>query len=362
MSEHERILIVDPAHGFGDVLRGFAAHEALELVHCAEATADEVSRVKPTLILLDSADPAVNAFEACRRIKQNRGNPGARVIVLGHSDQRRKALEAGADEFLVRPVAQDQLTTRIHAHLQYRHTLSLLQQRVGVPRPHAELFGESSRASGGRPEGDRATMICLLQMLESSFQPLAEHLNGVRDYALLLAEALGSRDPYRDQIPVQFLEDLHRAAPLHDVGKAAIPDAILNKPGPLTPEEFGIVKQHVIFGGDALQQAARLCGADHSFLLMAADIARYHHERFDGTGYCCGMHGEQIPLPARLVALADVFDALTSSRAYKPAYEPERAKQMIEEAAGSHFDPVVVQAFVDRFDDFRAQATAESFP
>jgi len=144
------------------------------------------------------------------------------------------------------------------------------------------------------------------------------------------------------------LHDIFRSSPLHDIGKVGIPDAILLKRGRLTPDEFELMKRHPVIGADALRQATEQ-GSCGSFLAMATDIARHHHERFDGTGYPDRLASLEIPLSARIVALADVFDALTSPRVYKPAYAPELARAIIERDCGSHFDPAVVEAFRARY-------------
>ena len=151
--------------------------------------------------------------------------------------------------------------------------------------------------------------------------------------------------PMRRRVDRQFLEDLYRSSPLHDIGKVAVPDSILQKPGPLTPAEFDEIKKHVTVGGQTLEMARDRVGPG-TFMDMAADIARYHHEKFDGSGYCAGLRGEEIPLSARIVALADVYDALTSRRVYKPPYDPEVARDIVARESGLHFDPVVVDAFL----------------
>jgi putative two-component system response regulator len=159
-----------------------------------------------------------------------------------------------------------------------------------------------------------------------------------------LAELAESRD-------LEFLDDLYRSAPLHDIGKVGIPDAILLKPGRLTPEEFEVMKHHSVIGAETLENVVRHSGSG-GFLRMAAEIARYHHERFNGTGYPDGLRGHQIPLSARIVALADVWDALTTARVYKPAYEPARAREIIMSEEGQHFDPVVVEAYCRCYPQF----------
>jgi putative two-component system response regulator len=180
----------------------------------------------------------------------------------------------------------------------------------------------------------------------------------MRAYSQILAEELAREGPYADQISGQFLDDLYRSSPMHDIGKVGIRDEILLKPGRLTPAEFETMQQHSVIGANILDQAvARLRGG--GFLAMAALIARFHHERFDGTGYPAGLVGQEIPLPARIVAVADVYDALTSVRPYKPAYPTNEAKSIIRRDSGRHFDPVIVEVFCQRFDDFlRAQEEA----
>lgn len=191
----------------------------------------------------------------------------------------------------------------------------------------------------------------LASLAESRDPETGEHLERIRSYCYILAEELKNNGPYTELIDDQFVEDLYRASPLHDIGKIGIPDCILLKPGSLTDEEFEIMRQHSVIGAEAFRKTVRGAAAT-SFMEMAADITRYHHERFDGSGYPDGLKGQDIPLSARILALADVYDALTSSRVYKPAFRSEVAYTMICQERGKHFDPVVVDAFVARFEDF----------
>ncbi len=162
---------------------------------------------------------------------------------------------------------------------------------------------------------------------------------------------MSEKGPYAEIIDERFLADLYLSTPLHDIGKVGVPDVILLKPAQLTRKEFEIMQRHPLIGANALDAAAAHM-ASGGFLRMAIDIARDHHERFDGSGYPMGLAGAAIPLPARIVALADVYDALTSVRVYKNAFDPEVTQSMIVEQAGKHFDPVIVEAFKDRQDEF----------
>ena len=202
-------------------------------------------------------------------------------------------------------------------------------------------------------------VFALAQLAESRDPETGEHLVRMRNYAQILAEHLSHDSPYARDIDAKFLEDLFRSTPLHDIGKVGIPDNILLKPGPLTHDEFEIMKQHTEIGAIALERAVSKTPFG-SFLCMAADIARHHHERADGKGYPLGLMGQQIPLPARLAAVADVFDALTSKRVYKDEIAVDQARSMIEEQSGTQFDAIIVGAFRECFDDLvRAKAASD---
>jgi response regulator RpfG family c-di-GMP phosphodiesterase len=209
-------------------------------------------------------------------------------------------------------------------------------------------------------------MFVIATLAESRDPETGEHLERIRSYCHILAEELRNNSPYAEWLDDKFIEDLYRSSPLHDIGKVGIPDSILLKPGSLNDDEFEIMKQHSMIGAEALGRNIRTA-TNADFLEMAADIAKYHHERFNGTGYPEGLKGKEIPLAARIVALADVYDALTNSRVYKPAFRPEIAYMMICQERGKHFDPVIVDAFINRHDDFlqvkhvtKAEATAVS--
>ena len=180
---------------------------------------------------------------------------------------------------------------------------------------------------------------------------LGLHLERMRKYCKVLAEGLGSLPKYQSEIDEAFIDKLYKSSLLHDVGKVGIPDSILLKPGKLTPEEYEIMKTHTIIGGDVLKSAeSRIPG--RSFLTLGKEIAYHHHEKFDGTGYPHGLSGEAIPLSARIVALADAYDALTSKRVYKDVVNPAESRHRILIDRGRHFDPDIVDAFIRREDEF----------
>jgi len=196
-------------------------------------------------------------------------------------------------------------------------------------------------------------VLTLAKLAESRDPETGMHLERMRSYTQILADHLSRNGPYVHEIDGRFLEDIFRASPMHDIGKVGIPDGILLKPGPLTRREFDVMKQHTVIGSEALRQVAEQ-SEYANFLHMAANIARSHHERWDGGGYPDGLRGVEIPLSARIVAVADVFDAMTSIRVYKDAVDPDRARWTIEAQERGHFDPAVLDAFRARYKDFLA--------
>ena len=195
----------------------------------------------------------------------------------------------------------------------------------------------------------------LARLAESRDPETGEHLDRIESYTRILAETLAARNLENYKLDKRAIEIIVRSSLLHDIGKVGIPDAVLLKPGRLTPDEFEIMKKHAEIGAEALEDASSKCECSE-FLTTAEEIARYHHERYDGSGYPSGLSGQAIPLSARIVAVADVFDALTSERVYKKAMSPQDARALIESEAGKHFDPVIVSVFSESWNQFLAEA------
>ena len=243
---------------------------------------------------------------------------------------------------------------RLHAQLQHAHH-RVASIRTEIDSRNSELKRLAEQRMQDIVNIQDVAVFTLAKVADRATARAAAISRGASLHQVL-AEHLAAGGPYAEHIDRRFLQDLYRSSPLHDIGKVAIRDDILLKPGRLTPDEFEIMKQHAVIGADILDEAVARCNGA-GFLTMAAEIARYHHERFDGSGYPSGRRGRQIPLPARIVALADVYDAVTSVRPYKPAFPSAYARQLIEEQSGRHFDPVVVDAFRACFADFVALQT-----
>jgi putative two-component system response regulator len=288
-------------------------------------------KYRPDLILLDLQMPYLNGFDVMKQLRACLP-PGdfLPILVLTAditAEAKRQALTEGATDFLTKPFDPTEVILRIRNLLQTR-TLHLQLQ---VENQSLE------RKVRQRTLELEDTQIEILQRLalaaEYRDDDTGEHTKRVGEMSAQIAEALG--------LPEAEVELIRRAAPLHDVGKIAIPDSILLKPGKLTPEEFELIKTHTALG------AKMLSGGRFPLLQRAEEIALSHHERWDGAGYLSGLQGEMIPIVGRIVAVADVFDALTNERSYKKAWSPDEAIQEIKHQSGQHFDPRVVEAFLD---------------
>ncbi len=300
------------------------------------------------VVLLDIMMSGLNGYETCRRIKSDTNGELTQVILVSGEasvESRLKGYEVGADDYIVKPFDNNELLAKVRVQFRLRDALAKLASR------NAELEEIVKQRTTQITETRDVTVFALAKLAESRDPETGEHLERLRAYSQILAEQLARQGPYANEINEQFLENLYRSSPLHDIGKVGIPDAILLKPGQLTTDEFEIMKRHTLIGEKALKMATEHSGSG-GFLAMAIDIARAHHERFSGDGYPCGVAQQDIPLSARIVALADVYDALTSTRVYKSAPEPIVAKSMIEQEAAKHFDPAIVNAFRMSWDDF----------
>ncbi len=300
------------------------------------------------VVLLDIRMLGLNGYETCRRIKSDTNGELTQVILVSGEasvESRLKGYEVGADDYIVKPFDNNELLAKVRVQFRLRDALAKLASR------NTELEEIVKQRTTQITETRDVTVFALAKLAESRDPETGEHLERLRAYSQILAEQLAGQGLYANEIDEEFQENLYRSSPLHDIGKVGIPDAILLKPGRLSNDEFEIMKRHTLIGEETLKMAT-----EHSdsggFLAMAIDIARAHHERFSGDGYPFGIAQQDIPLSARIVALADVYDALTSTRVYKSALEPIVAKSMIEQEEAKHFDPAIVNAFRMSWDDF----------
>jgi putative two-component system response regulator len=306
-------------------------------------------------VLLDIMMPGIDGYETCRRIKATPLGVRVQVVMVSAQSSHEEQLRAygmGADDYLVKPVNIQELRSRLRLHFQLHDaTRNVRSIRQEIDSRNDEIRRVEEQRARDLLLTQDVAVFTLAKVAESRDQVTGGHIYRVRAYSQSLAEELRREGPYCRLVNAQFLEDLFRASPLHDIGKVGIPDAILLKPGRLTPEEFERMQEHTVIGANILDQAVEQSQCA-GFLEMAAGVARFHHERFDGSGYLAGLVGQEIPLPARIVALADVFDALTTERPYKTAQSASQARQIIQRESGRHFDPVLAHAFQIRFAEF----------
>ncbi len=307
-------------------------------VYCADngkQAIEEVQTFHPDLILMDADMPQMDGFEATSHLKSNhktRGIPIIMITGLHDSAHRIKALDAGVDDFLAKPPEKAEIIATIRSQLKvkaYNDTLHdyqrTLEQAVSL------RTDQLNDAMLQLKETSIEIIFRLSSASEYRDEDTGAHIHRMSNYAALIANKMG--------VGSKTVESILHAAPMHDIGKIGIPDSILLKPGKLTDSEWKIMRRHPLIG------AKILSGSKNPLVRMAEVIALTHHERWDGTGYPRGLKGKKIPLVGRIAAVADVFDALSTKRPYKPAFELEKSLEIIKSDTGSHFDPDVIDAF-----------------
>ena len=298
-----------------DVTVASNGREAFELVRNGDVR----------MVVSDWCMPEMSGVELCREIRSRRGGSYVYVILLTSNKRIQDVVEglnAGADDYITKPFQPEELQVRLRAG---ERILSL--------------------------ESRDLTIFALAKLAESRDPDTGAHLERIREYSRIMAEEVARSANHSDEVDGDYVQMIYHTSPLHDIGKVGIPDSILLKPGPLTDEEFAVMKQHTVIGGETLDVLAS-AHPEARFLLLARDIAWSHHERYDGSGYPRGLVAEEIPLCGRIVAVADVYDALTCRRVYKEAFSHQKAMSIIREGSGAHFDPDIVDAFLRRQDDF----------
>ncbi len=303
------------------------------------------------LVLPDWNMPEMDGIEVAKIIKENKDTSHVAIIFLTADkieyEDVAEGLNVGADDYLTKPFNHVELLARINAVLRTKR----LQDEIEELN---ESLAQKVRDRTEEIERTRDVAIFGLAKLAEYRDPeTGQHLERIRVYTKKLAETLQKLEKYKAIIDDKFIEMIYKSSPLHDIGKVGIPDNILLKPGKLTNEEFEIMKKHATIGGSAIAAAEKDLKIQQTFLSMGKKVAYFHHEKFDGTGYPHGIKGESIPIEARIMAIADVFDALVSKRVYKKAMSYDAAKKIILEGKGKHFDLDIVDAFIEIADEFK---------
>ena len=298
-----------------------------------EIALKRLEHVRPDMILLDVRMPGIDGFETCRRLKSGettREIPVIFMTALTDTEDKVKGFEVGAVDYITKPFQTEEVLARVTTHL----NMHQLQREL---RAKNALLADRERhlryLVDEKTQHIEHITLALVNALEQANAlndaDTGQHLKRIGVYSAFLAEKYGCEP--------DFVKRIKLYAPLHDVGKVGLPDAILKKTGKYTPKDYHAMQQHVVFGAHLLDGR----GID----VMARNIALYHHEKWDGSGYVHHLSGDQIPLEARIVALADVYDALSSKRAYKEAFAEDKVDQIIQSEAGKHFDPQLVEVY-----------------
>jgi putative two-component system response regulator len=300
------------------------------------------AKAKPDLILLDIMMPEMDGYEVCKRLRAEettRQIPVIFVTALTDAEDEAKGLALGAVDYITKPFNPELIRARVRNHLELKRHQDHLENLVKERTKRLALT-------------QAVTIESLATLAEYRDPETGGHIKRTQNYVKALATHLQDHPRFRDELNKETIELLYVSAPLHDVGKVGVPDNILLKAGQLTDDEFEEMKKHTLFGYEALRITEKKLGKD-TFLHYATEIAYSHQEKWDGSGYPRGLKGDEIPISGRLMALADVYDALISKRVYKPPFPHEKAVEIIKEGRDRHFDPDVVDAFVELESTFR---------
>ncbi len=274
---------------------------------------------RPRIVITDWVMPELDGLELCKKIRLSEGSLYTYIVMVTSKSETHdlvESMDAGADDFISKPYIKDELAVRIQSA---RRIIDFQSRDIAI--------------------------FAISKLVESRDPETGNHLERIRHYSRLLSKTLMEINRFPQEIDNLFIDNIFLTSPLHDIGKIGIPDNILLKPGLLNDEEFAVMKTHTTIGFNALNEVLKR-NLKVEYLKMSASIALSHHEKYDGTGYPQGLKGEEIPLCARIVALADVYDALSSKRVYKTAFTHDVAKSIIIKDSGNHFDPVMVEAFL----------------
>ncbi len=356
MSEHlTSVLIVDDNAENRVLLSGLLKpHHRLFVATGGQQAINICKKKKPDIVLLDIMMPEMDGYEVCERLSADPDTFDIPIIFLTAKSQiedEQKGFEIGAVDYIHKPVSPPILISRINTHLKLKNAVNelakqneLLEKRVKERTYELEMIQD-------------ATIGAMASLAETRDNETGNHIRRTQNYVKVLAEELINMGHYADELTPETITLLYKSAPLHDIGKVGIPDGVLLKPGKLTAEEFDVMKRHTILGRAVLMSVEDSIDFKCEFLTIAKEIAYSHQEKWDGSGYPEGLSGTDIPLSARLMALADVYDALICERVYKPAFPHDKALEIIAEGGGSHFEPLVVEAFLNVEHVFREIAT-----
>ncbi len=349
------ILVVDDSPDSLALLHGVLKdHYQVRLANSGEkGLALATGPYPPDLVLLDIMMPGMDGYDVCRALKANPISRDIPVIFLtakNSENDEQYGLDLGAVDYITKPISPAIVLARLRTQLTLKTAADFLRDQNAFLTREVMLRTKEVSAI------EDVTIMAMASLAETRDIDTGNHILRTQRYVKALAWQLSTHPRFAKFLNTQTISLLFKSAPLHDIGKVGIPDRILLKPGKLTPEEFEVMKTHTTLGRDAIEHAEQTLGCEVAFLKIAKEIAYSHQEKWDGSGYPQGLKGDQIPISARLMALADVYDALISRRVYKEPMPHEEAARIILQTSGRHFDPDVVEAFVAIQENFHAIA------
>ena len=343
LKEQQKILVVDDTPENIHVLVGILEDQYNVLIAASGEKALKIVSIVPDIdmILLDIMMPAMDGYEVCRILKSNEKTAGIPVIfvtALTAVEHEARGLELGAVDYITKPFNPALISARVRNHLELKRYRDRLEELVKEKTSELEITRDAMVESMGL-------------LAENRHLETGQHIKRTMKYVRLLADKLKDDPNFKDFLNTEVIEQIEKVAPLHDIGKVGVPDNILMKPARLTNEEFKEMQKHAIIGYNALSYSdARL--ESNVFLRLAREMAFTHHEKWDGTGYPRGLQGYEIPISGRLMAVADTYDAITSTRVYKSARDHKVAVEEIRKGSGTAFDPDIVERFLQYEKEF----------
>lgn len=313
-----------------------------------EQALERIGARPPDLVLMDIMMPGMNGFETLQAMRKNLAMNSMPVIFLtamAEPEDIAHGFELGGVDYITKPFHGAELRSRVRNHLELHSYRESLEEKVLARTRETELLKDIIIMGMG-------------ELAEHRDHETGKHIHRTRSFVKSLAQGLFEQGYFQDILTPEYVVLLYKTAPLHDIGKVAIPDAILLKPTRLTAEEFEEMKKHTVYGEGVIAKLVKMAGEQIPFLQCAKEIVGSHHEKYDGSGYPRGQAGEDIPLAGRIMAIADVYDALTTKRAYKRALSHEETMDIMTEGRGSHFDPVIFDAFITIEQQFNQIAEA----
>ncbi len=349
--ERASVLVVDDSPDNLTLMTGLlkGRYQVRAVLNGEKALTVARSEAPPDLILLDIMMPNLSGYEVCKALKADPKTALIPIIFLtamSATEDEKRGLELGAVDFISKPINPPIVLARVETQLRVKAAADFLRNQA------AFLQSEVDKRTREVLAIQDVTIMAMASLAETRDSDTGNHIRRTQFYVKTLAERLRDHPRFATALDEDTINLLFKSAPLHDIGKVGIPDRILLKPGRFTPEEFEVMKRHAALGRDAIVAAEQQLGLEVAFLTMAKEIAYCHQEKWDGSGYPQGLQGEAIPVSARLMAIADVYDALICRRIYKEPMPHEQAVQVIVDGRGKHFDPDMVDAFIAVAEEF----------